>query len=253
MFIPVRAGSPELHGANKLLEDGAVVKTVERFRCLMKSELFADLNDTALRQILDAAHVRHFAPKMNVIVTGEQPDHLFLLKRGRARAYMLTECGAEILLLWAVPGVVLGLVSLLAKPPTHKLSVTTVAECEFLLWDHATIRRLAKAYPQLTENGFRLALDYVGEYMERHASLVTGTAESRLAQRLLQLARKAGQVRPSGIAIEITNEQLSSFSDISPFTASRLLSRWEHEHWLTKQRGRVTLLAPEDLETMMAA
>jgi len=228
-------------------------KTVDRFRCLMKSNLFADLDHTALRQIRDAAHVRHFAPKMNVIVTGGQPEHLFLLERGRARAYILTECGSEVLLLWAVPGVVLGLVSLLADPPTYKVNVTTLAECEFLAWDHATIRRLAKAYPQLTENGFRLALDYVGAYMKRHAHLLTGTAESRLAQRLLQLARKAGQVCPSGIAIDITNEQLSSFSDISPFTASRLLSRWEHEHWLTKQRGRVTLLAPEDLETIMAA
>jgi hypothetical protein len=25
----------------------------------------------------------------------------------------------------------------------------TVSECEFLVWDHGTIRRLAKAYPQL--------------------------------------------------------------------------------------------------------
>ena len=220
---------------------------------MMKSKLFAGLDDTALRQIRDAARVRHFAPKMNVIVKGGRPDHLFLLQRGRARSYILTDSGSEILLLWAGPGVVLGVVSLLPTPPTYMANATTVTECEFLVWDHNTIRRLAKAYPQLTENGFRLALDYLGRYMKRHVSIVAKSAESRLAQRLLHLATEAGVVEQSGIAIDITNEQLSSFSDISPFTASRLLSRWEHEHWLSKQRGRVTLLAPEDLEALIAA
>jgi len=229
------------------------VRTVEKLHCLMKSKLFAGLDDTALRQIRDASQVRHFAPKVHVIVKGGRPDHLFLLQRGRARSYILTDSGSEILLLWAGPGVVLGVVSLLPTPPTYMANAATVTECEFLVWDHNTIRRLAKAYPQLTENGFRLALDYLGRYMKRHVSIVAKSAESRLAQRLLHLATEAGVVEQSGIAIDITNEQLSSFSDISPFTASRLLSRWEHEHWLTKQRGRVTLLAPEDLEAVIAA
>ena len=88
--------------------------------------------------------------------------------------------------------------------------------------------------------------------MKRHVNFVTRSAESRLAQTLLQLASEAGVVESPGIAIDITNEQLSSLSDIGPFTASRLLSRWEHEHWLTKQRGRVTVLAPEELEALVA-
>jgi CRP-like cAMP-binding protein len=230
-----------------------LVRTADRLSCLMKSKLFAGLDDTALRQILGAAEVRQFAPQMTVIVQGGRPDHLFLLKNGRAQAHSLTASGSEILLLWAVPGVVLGLVSLLANPPSYKVTATTITECEFLVWDHAAIRTLVKAYPQLSENSFRLALHYLGRYMKRHANIVTENAESRLAQRLLQLATEAGEVQPSGIAIDITNEHLSSFSDISPFTASRLLSRWEHERKLTKQRGRVTLLAPEALQTLIAA
>jgi len=46
------------------------VRTVEKLHCLMKSKLFAGLDDTALRQIRDAAQVRHFAPKVHVIVKG---------------------------------------------------------------------------------------------------------------------------------------------------------------------------------------
>ena len=100
------------------------------------------------------------------------------------------------------------------------------------------------------ENGFRLALNYLGHFFKRHTIIVTKTAESRLAHALIQLATDAtGEVQPSGVAIDITNEQLGSLSDISPFTASRLLSKWERDGMLSKQRGRVTLLAPESLMT----
>jgi hypothetical protein len=61
----------------------------------------------------------------------------------------LTESGSEVLLLWQVPGDIIGLVSLLANPPAYMAGAKTVSECEFLVWDHGTIRRLAKAYPQL--------------------------------------------------------------------------------------------------------
>jgi CRP-like cAMP-binding protein len=213
----------------------------------VKSKLLLGLDDTALRQVRDAAQVRSIAPNTNVTVTGGRPDNLFLLQAGRARSFIHTESGSEINLLWQVPGDVIGLVFLLANPPNYMASATTVTECEFLVWDHHVIRRLAKAYPQLTENAFRLAVHYVGAYMKRHADLMTKDRASRLAQVLLQLATAAGEVQASGIAIDITNEQLSSLSDISSFTASRLLSRWQREEKLVKERGRVTLLAPESL------
>jgi CRP-like cAMP-binding protein len=126
-------------------------------------------------------------------------------------------------------------------------SAKTVSECEFLVWDHGSIRRLAKAYPQLTENGLRLALHHLKMYMNRHVRIITKSAESRLAEVLLHLATEAGEVRPSGVEIDITNEHLSSLSDMSPFTTSRLLSKWERDGRLSKQRGRVTVRAPESL------
>ena len=215
---------------------------------VVNSKLFAGIDGTALRQIRLAAQVRCMPPNKSVAVTGERPDNLFLLQAGRARSFVHTESGSEINIFWEGPGDVIGLVSLLANPPNYLASASTVSECEFLVWEHRVIRRLAKAYPQLTENGFRLAVHYVGVYMKRHADLLTKGRAARLAQTLLQLAADAGEVQPSGIVIDITNEQLSSLSDVSSFTASRLLSRWQREGTLVKQRGRVTLLAPESLE-----
>ena len=111
------------------------LKTVDNFGCLTKSKLFAGLDETALKEVFEARRLRHTGPKTNVIVAGERPDHLFLLRRGRVRSYILTESGSEIILLWVVPGGVLGLASLLADPPTYMMNASTVRECEFLVWD----------------------------------------------------------------------------------------------------------------------
>ena len=216
-------------------------------RRLVESRLFTGLEDAALKQILCAAQVCRIASKKAVTAKGGRPDYLFLLRSGRAKFYIPTESGSEVLLSWVVPSDVIGLVSLLANPPDYLASSATVADCEFLSWNHGNIRRLAKAYPQLAENGFRLALHYLGVYIKRHASVMTKNAETRLAQTLLQLATEVGEMQPLGVAIDITNEQLGSLSDMSSFTASRLLSKWEREGTLSKHRGRVMLHAPESL------
>ena len=213
----------------------------------LKYKFFAGLEDTALEQILRLAKVSHVGPKTNVVFSGEQSKKLYLLRSGKARSYVVTDSGSEILLLWVVPGDVIGLVSLLPNAPNYFANATTISECEFLVWDHNAIRTLAKAYPHLTENGFRMALHYLGIFMRRHADILSKNAESRLARALLHLASRVGEVQSSGVAIEVTNEQLSSLSDISSFTASRLLSKWQRQGALGKERGRVTLLAPEAL------
>jgi CRP-like cAMP-binding protein len=213
----------------------------------VKSKLLAGLDDVALRHVLSKAQIRRIPPKKDVIIGGERPKHLFLLRTGRAKFYCVTESGAEVVILWNVPGDVMGLVSLLEHPPAYLASAMTVSECEFLLWDRVIIRQLAKAYPRLVENGLRMAVHYLSVYMNRHLNTVSKSAEGRLAESLIHLASAVGDVQPSGVEINITNEQLSSLSDVSRFTTSRVLSKWERDGRLSKQRGRVTLRAPEAL------
>jgi CRP/FNR family transcriptional regulator, nitrogen oxide reductase regulator len=213
----------------------------------VRSKFLACLSDTALRELLDSAQICHFAAKKQVTLSGGQPEHLFLLKTGRARCYILTEDGHEVVLLWATPGEVIGLVSLLPTPPTYMVNTAAVSACDFLVWDHDTIRKLAAEHPAIMENGFRVALYHIRAYMKRHVNIITKGAEARLADGLIKLATSAGEVGDSGIMIDITNEQLSSLSDISYFTASRIISKWEQEGILSKQRGRITLLDPESL------
>ena len=84
-------------------------------------------------------------------------------------------------------------------------------------------------------------------FAERHESLITVTAEQRLCRALTRLGDSTGTRTRSGIEVRIKNEQLASLADVSPFTASRLLKRWERDGVITKSRGIVHIVCPEKL------
>jgi CRP-like cAMP-binding protein len=52
---------------------------------------------------------------------------------------------------------------------------------------------------------------------------------------------------PSGMEIEIKNEDLASLADISFFTATRFLKAWERKGAVKKSRGKVIIRSPEKL------
>jgi len=214
----------------------------------VKTRLFEGLDETVLRPIRRAAVIRHIGPNKPVTVAGEFPHSMFLLQSGRARFwYCDAKSGREITVILVTSGSVIGVVSILPNPPAYVLSASTITECEFLAWDHRTACGFAKAHPRIFENGFRIAIDALSVYRNRHLNAITENAESRLAGALLDLSTKIGKPEPSGIEVKVTNEQLGSLSDVGVFTTSRLLSKWERARQIEKHRGKITLRSPEHL------
>jgi CRP/FNR family transcriptional regulator, nitrogen oxide reductase regulator len=213
----------------------------------VKSRFLAGLEPAAVAAVLAGAKIRQIAAKQIILSGGEPAAHLFLLRKGRARYYMLTKTGDEVLLQWLLPGDVFGLGTLLKHPPNYIGSAEALSRCELLTWEHATVRKLASIYPQLAENALRIVLHYLKGYADRHVGLITKNSGQRLAGTLLNLGHRTGKVLPHGVEIEATNEQLSALSDISLFTTSRLLSGWEREGTVSKTRGRVLVHSPEAL------
>jgi len=211
------------------------------------SGFLAGLEQSATCAILSAAEFR-WVPAKHAITTGGQPaSHTFLVQKGRARYCHLTKKGDLVLLAQLVPGDVIGLLTLLKNPSTYMATAETASDCELLVWDRAAVRKLVSLYPQLGENGLRIAFKYLRNYIERHVGLITETAVERLAKTLLKLGRQSGEIHPDGVEIHTTNEELSALADISRFTASRALSNWVRAGTISKGRGRILIHAPEAL------
>lgn len=178
--------------------------------------------------------------------TGETAEYLFVVRKGRVQFSRLLHTGQEVLMGILGVGGVLGL-ACLTVPCAYIGTAKALDRGEVLMWPRKVIQRLVRSYPQLSANTLHIALAYVAEFAERHEKLVSATAEQRLARALTRLGVRIGSRSDSGVDVLIKNDQLASLADVSPFTASRVLKRWEREGIVSKGRGSVRIVVPEKL------
>lgn len=197
--------------------------------------------------ILAAAKIRRFLANSVIVSQGDPANHLFLLTKGQARFFFNTHDGRKVLLFWLTPGEVFGAATLLSDPSRYLVNTESLKDSEIMVWDRVTIRGLATRYPRLLENALTIGSDYLAWYLATHNALVSLTPRSRLARLLICLAEAIGERTSGGLEFDATNEELANATNLTPFTVSRLLSRWRRDHTVGKRRGKILLKSPERL------
>jgi CRP-like cAMP-binding protein len=195
--------------------------------------------------ILAAATLQRFDANSVVTSQGQPADYLFLLTKGRARFFSITEEGQKLILLWLPPGEIFGGRTLLPVPSSYLASAEAVKESWTLMWDRNTIRGLAARYSRLLDNALSIASEYLAEHLESYLSLTRHNARQRLAHVLTTIAPSMGRRVSGGVELDVTNEELANTAHVTPFTASRLLSEWQRSGDVLKSRGRLLLRSPE--------
>lgn len=213
----------------------------------LKSRFLEGIGSPDRKVIMAAAKPRQFPANSIIVSQGNPADYLYVLTKGRARYFFTTEDGRKLLLLWLSPGEIFGSSALLAIPSSYLASTETVKDSHVLAWDRSTIRGLAARYPKLLENALLTASDYLAWYVAAHVALTSHSARKRLGGVVICLAELIGEKVPGGFEFDATNEELASAANITPFTASRLLSEWQRSRAVLKRRGKILLCSPEKL------
>ena len=213
----------------------------------LNSRFLEGLERQEVDAILAAATIRNYFVGSVVANQGDPADYFYLLKRGCARLFFITHEGQKVLLRWLPPGEILGGAALLPATATYLVGTEIVKDSSMFAWHRNAIRRLAGLYPRVLENVLPFAMDHLAWFLAAHMALISNTARERLAQVLLTLAQGIGHKVSSGVRLDITNEQLANAANITPFTASRLLSEWQRNGAVTKGRGTLILRAPHRL------
>jgi CRP-like cAMP-binding protein len=212
-----------------------------------KSRFLHGLREPDLELVMAAAKRRRFAANSIVTNQGDPADYFFLLTKGSARYFFVTEEGRKVLLFWFAAGDVFGGAALLPEPSSYLLSTETVKDSHAFVWRRSVIRGLIARYPRLQENALSIASDYLAWFNASHMALVSHTARQRLARVLISLAPGIGRKVPGGLELDVTNEELANAANVTPFTASRLLSEWQRNGAISKRRGSIVLRAPQRL------
>jgi CRP-like cAMP-binding protein len=205
------------------------------------------LDGAELRAVLAAATPRRLPARSAIYEQGQPAREFLQLSSGRARYFCITPDGRKMLMHWLVPGDVLGVSALLSPTSFYRLSAETVRASSFLVWDAATMRALIARSHQLSQNALAVAAAYLDLYIAAHGALASETARQRLAHVVSTLARTIGSDVAGGVELQVTNEELASAANITPFTASRLLNEWQASRAITKHRGNIVVHSPEGL------
>ncbi len=233
--LPHRGGS-QLHSQVAFLANGDT-----------KVRLFNGLERAERHAVLTAGSYRYFSHDTVVTHQGDPADRLYLLLRGSARFFFLDPDGRKVYLHWLAAGEIFGAASLLSEAANCIVSTEVAKNTHALSWHKNVLRSLVRVYPRLLENALSIACDYLGWYVATHLSLVSYSASERLAYVLLGLAEGIGEETSEGKRINITNEQLANTSNITLFTASRLLAEFQRRGVISKGRGSVVIRNPERL------
>jgi CRP-like cAMP-binding protein len=213
----------------------------------LTDRLLAGIDPDAQRTIIAEAAHRKLRPGQMLYRMDESAEQLYVLLKGRVQLSRPARSGHEVLVSVLAPGDVFGLVCLLNQRACYMATAEAMEAGEAIVWDRATLRRLAVPYPQLTANALTIASAMVAQFAARHEALKDATAPERLARVLLDLAVQSGTRSADGIDIRIKNEQLAALADVSSFTASRQLQQWERDGAVKKRRGAVRIVDPEGL------
>ena len=171
---------------------------------------------------------------------------MFLLTSGRGRHFVLTHGGQKILLHWLTEGQVFGGAALVSVPTKYLASTEVLSDSCALMWQRTTLRELVMLTPKLLDNALSIAVtEHIAWLIGATVSLSSDDAQSRVAEYLISLACGIGVGGPEGIVIPIGNEDVAAGANVTPFTVSRLFSKWQRDGVLRKGRGKVTLRRPE--------
>jgi CRP/FNR family transcriptional regulator, nitrogen oxide reductase regulator len=215
--------------------------------CELAPTFLEGLTPDELAEVLGAGTLKRIPADSLIAIEGHSADKLFLIIEGRARTFTTTRRGEKVVVIWIPPGECSGGRALLYKPSNYLLSTETVSDCLVLVWRRRTIATLVRRYPRLLGNALQIASRYVEIYRDLHDGVIHLPAQERVAQLLYSLAKEIGRQCDGGTIIDISNEELANQGSVTIFTVSRILSDWRRRGLLTKGRGRIIVLSPEDL------
>jgi CRP-like cAMP-binding protein len=210
-------------------------------------ELLQGLSNREVDSILAVAKPLRRSAKSVITHQGEPADHLYLLWSGRGRYFFETSNGRKLILRWITPGDILGGAALVHRPSTYIVSTEVVRDSVLLEWDGRAIRDIATRFPRIFENVIFLAADYISWYVTAHAALASQTAVERLAHVLVELSSRIGDRVAGGVQLDVTNEELANSANITPHTASRIISAWQKSGVVHKHRGKLIVRFPNRL------
>jgi CRP-like cAMP-binding protein len=171
-----------------------------------------------------------------------------MMWEGRARYFFETPSGEKVILMWIRQGDVLAATLLVAQPSLYLASAEAVRDSMVLVWDRLKTLVLARRFPQHLGNLLLIATNYFYWYVAAQVGAGFWRALRKDSPTsFFGLAESIGEKASGSVEIDMTNEELASSANSTPYTVSRMISSWERDGLIRKKRGKILVRSPEKL------
>ncbi len=218
-----------------------------RARILRNHELFRELSEEELDQLITVARIEEVRAKAPIFHKGAPGESMMAVVTGEVKISAPAADGREIVLAMMGPGEVFGEIALL-DGCDRTADATAVTNCTLLVVHRRDFLPFLNAHPHVAIRLLRVVCQRLRRTTEQVEDLLFLNLPSRLAKKLLYLSGAADdRRRERAPIIRQSQREIGNLVGLSRESINKQLSRWQKEGLLTLRDGMIVL---EDLESL---
>lgn len=195
-----------------------------------------------LNELSDNSRQRNYKKKHIIYSEGDHLSHVFMIKKGGVRTYLIYQDGREIATGMLGPGEFFGYDSVLLNKPCSD-NAETLEYTELNLLSREDFHSLLFKNPGISKKFIELLSGNVREKQEQLLKLAYNSVRKRVADALLTLAEKFGDKASDMSTIRISRDDLAAMVGTANETVSRTLSDFKDEKLIEKEASTIKILS----------
>jgi CRP/FNR family transcriptional regulator, cyclic AMP receptor protein len=208
-------------------------------------------HSSALSALLERSTAVNYKRGKIIYLQGEEGTAFYYIKSGRVKVSITNREGYEKILAICESQTFIG--EHIMEHETYGSTATALEDSELYAIDAKRFESLVIGNPAIGLMMLRCVKRKLTFLALQVADLCFLTAEGRVAHALLELADRAGQKTPDGIAIpeKVTHETLANLTGLSRPTVTIVLNDLEKHNILRKRRASLLIVDREGLERIL--
>lgn len=212
-------------------------------------ELFRDISASALAEVVATARIRALPRGTKVFDQGEPIERAHALLSGGVRISQAGSDGGQVVIRFIGPGEIFGSVPIYTdrRYPADAIAMTDSVEVS---WSQSELVELMEQHSRIAINMITIIGRRIAELQDRVREMATQSAERRVANTLLRLARRAGRPTSAGteIGFALRRKDIADISGTTLHTVSRILTGWGKDGLVISDHQHLTLCSVAAIE-----
>lgn len=210
---------------------------------LQRIPFFAELDREELDELADAVVIARYRRNQVLFVEGEPSRSLYFICSGRVKVYRLSDDGREQILHLLSDGDPIAVVPFF-DGGAYPANAEVMADSEIAFLRADDFERIARANPTILLRMLRILAQRLRRAQDDIASLALKDVSGRLADALLELARRQGEQVQGHIQfhLQLSRQELGNLIGATRETTTRLLHQFQRDKAIRIDGPVITIL-----------